>query len=47
MSRMDWIARCLEALKAPPLTDEEKAEKASKVAAVRYRDELNERDLLS
>lgn len=47
MSRMDWIARCLEALKAPPLTADELAEKASKVAAVRFADEWKRRDLLS
>ena len=45
--RMQRIGQCLEALKAPPLTDQERAEHASKVAAVRYRDEMNQKDLLS
>ena len=45
--RMARIAECLKAPTDPPLTEDELAEKASKVTAVRYRDELNSRDLLS
>lgn len=46
-NRMARIADCLKALTAPPLTDQERAEHASKVAAVRFADEFKRRDLLS
>lgn len=45
--RMARIADCLKALTAPPLTDQERAEHASKVAAVRFADEFKRKDLLS
>lgn len=45
--RMGWVAACLDALKSPPMTQDERADHASKVAAVRFKDECKRRDLLS